>query len=167
MPVKITDSPELLAVILTLKQSGPAVRKEMRAAARKEANGLWKPLLNERAQTRHQQAVIVKGARVNVSLDKFELLAATSRRALSGGLIPASQWHGAEFGMTPKAITYVRNGSTVKSDSGAQFGARVPRGQVVFPSARKAGPRIVAAWIHGAVRGLTQANKNLETTRGN
>ncbi|MFV0315494.1 MAG: hypothetical protein ACK5O2_00835 [Microthrixaceae bacterium] len=146
MPINVADSPELLAVILTLKRSGAAVRKEMRAAARAEANPQWKPAVEAAATTRLQRAVIAKGARVKVGMQDFELLAATSRRPLSGGLVPAAQWAGAEYG----AKRY------------PQFGPR--HKGIARTAAQKVGPRIVAAWINGAVKGLTQANKHMETS---
>ncbi|QBE48749.1 hypothetical protein EVS81_07820 [Leucobacter triazinivorans] len=159
----VRKSPELQAVILLLKTAAAPVRKEMRAGARRELNATWKPTLQQFAKTAQQQKVIVRGARAKVGSDNFQMLAATSRRSLSGGLNPATQWHGAEFGANPKRVEVSIRGNRRTQIAGRNFGPRQQRGKVAFPAARKVGPRIVAAWVNGIVKGLARGNKNLET----
>lgn len=159
----VRRSPELQGVILILKTADRSVRKEMRAAARRELNELWKPALERFATTPLQTKVLVRGARAKVQSDTFTLVAATSRRALSGGLVPVNRWQGAEFGATPKQVSVTIRGKQRKQTIGRNFGPRQPRGKVVYPAIRKVGPRVVAAWVNGVVKGLAQGNKNLET----
>ena len=161
----VRRSPELQGVILLLKRAHTSVRREMRAEARRELNSLWKPTLSKFARTRVQTRVLVNGARSKVSGDSFSMLAATSRRFLPGGLDPENQWHGAEFGANPKRITVTIKGHQRQQWAGRNFGPRLGAGRVVYPSARKVGPRIVAAWVYGLVRGFAQGNAHLETTR--
>lgn len=159
----VRNSPELQAVVLLLKSAAAPVRKEMRAGARRALNELWKPELQSRATTRLQSRVLVGGARSKVQSDTFTMLAATSKRSLSGGLTPAEQWHGAEFGATPRTVEVRVRGRNRRQRINAGFGARNKRGKVVYPAAREIGPKIVAAWVRGVVRGLAQGNKDLET----
>lgn len=94
------------------------------------------------------------------------MLAGTSRRALSGGLVPESGWPGAEFGMTPKfvnvhykagkdsddrAAVLVGTGHTVRKVTGRQFRRRKATGYVVYPSVRATGPKVVAAWAKAII----------------
>lgn len=147
MALDVRASRELQAVVLAFRAAERNVRNGMRRAARRELNETWKPALQAAPATRLQRRVLVQGARVDVQIDTFRLTAANSKRPLKdrrpgghgGGLIPAEQWHGAEFG----ANRY------------PQFGARrSPQGKVVFPTLRKVAPAAVAAWIRGAVGGL-------------
>lgn len=165
--IDVRRSPELQAVILLLKGSDRSVRNEMRRAARVELNALWKPTLQSFSRNAQQEKVLVRGARSRVGSDDFQMLAATSRRALSGGLVPTSRWAPVEFGGEPKEITVVRLGRERRQRAGRNLGPRVAKGKVVFPAIRKTGPRVVAAWVNGIVKGLAQGNKNMETTRGN
>lgn len=95
------------------------------------------------------------------------MLAGTSRRALSGGLIPESGWPGAEFGMTPKLVNFqykadgkdsddraaalVGTGYSVRKITGRQFRRRKATGYVVYPTVRATGPKVVAAWAKAII----------------
>lgn len=159
----IRKSRELQAVVLLLKSASTPVRREMRAGARRELNALWQPELARRATTRLQERTIVRGARSKVQSDTFTMVAATSKRFLSGGLDPSTQWPGVEFGATPRTVEVTVKGRTRKQRINAGFGARTRRGKVAYPAAREIGPRIVAAWVNGLIKGLAQGNKDLET----
>lgn len=161
--IDVRKSRELQAVILLLKSAAAPARREMRAGARRELNKLWKPALQARARTRLQQQALVKGARGKVQSDTFTMLAATSRRPLSGGLVPDARWPGVEFGMTPRKAEVTIRGKQRRQTVGKAFGAREKRGKVVYPVARAIAPKIVAAWVNGIVKGLAQGNKDMET----
>lgn len=162
--IDVGRSRELTAVILTFKTAPARVRSEMKKEARKELNRLWKPELERRATTRQQKRVLVTGARAKVGSDTFSMLAATSRRRLSGGLLPNTQWPGAEFGMSPR-LTTVRARSrkgvsfTYRRRTGNQFPNRRKKGYVVYPAARDTGQRVVAGYVVGAVRGLLNSTE--------
>ena len=150
-------------MILLLKTAAAPVRRELRTGARRELNALWKPTVERFAVTRQQQQVIARGARSKVGSDSFQMLAATSRRQLSGGLDPSTQWQGPEIGASPRVITVQYRGKSRKQVKGNNFPRRAARGQVAYRAARETGPRIVAAWVNGIVRGLAQGNKDMET----
>lgn len=136
----VQDSRELQAIVLAFKLADRRVRNVMKATARKTLNAVWRPALASRATSKLQARVLVAGARAKVGSDSFSMLAATRKRPLSGGLIPADEWHGAEFGARRKGLE--------------RFGARVDDGKVIYPATRDEAPRVVAAWIEGAVAGL-------------
>lgn len=160
----VRRSRELQGIVLLLKTADRPVRKEMRAAARRELNALWKPTIDRFVRTPQQQKVLARGARANVQSDTFTLLAATSRRALSGGLVPVNRWQGTEFGANPKQVSVQWRGRQRRQTIGKNFGPRTPKGNVVYPAVRKVGPRVVAAWVNGIVKGLAQGNKDMETS---
>lgn len=159
----VRKSPELQAVILLLKTAATPARREMRAGARRALNELWKPTVEQFATTNQQRQVIARGARANVGSDSFTMLAATSRRPLSGGLNPTANWQGAEFGASPKVVAVSWRGKRRNQTIGKNFGPRAKSGRVAYRAARETAPRIVAAWVNGIVRGLAQGNRNMET----
>jgi len=146
----VRRSPELRALVLAFSTAERRIRNGMRREGRREANATWRPTLRARPLTKLQARVLVPGARANVGSDgSLTLLAATRTSALKGGLVPEAEWHGPELG----AIQY------------RQFGRRMRDGKVVFPAARRVGPRVVAAFVRGAVGGLL-AGTEAETTGG-
>ncbi|PPF21031.1 hypothetical protein [Rathayibacter sp. AY1A7] len=161
----VSRSRELTAVVLTLKTADRETRREMQAAARKATNSLWKPALDQRSTTRLERKVLVTGARSKTSSEGFSMLAATSRRPLSGGLVPVDSWAGVEFGMTPRKQPVTMSGResddraavlsgttyTVQRTVGKQFKARRQTGYVVYPARREVGPKIVAAWARAII----------------
>lgn len=161
--IDVRTSAELQATIFALKSAERRVKPMMKAAARKRLNAIWRPALQARAANELQRRTIVKGARAKVGSDDFTMLAATSRRALSGGMTPDTQWHGAELGATPRRATVTINGHRRDQVINRNFGFRTARGKVAFPAARETGPRIVAGWVEGVVAGLV-AGTELETT---
>lgn len=160
----VTQSRELQATVLAFKTAPRRVRTFMRTAARKRLNALWVPGLRGRigavslaagtSATRFLRQMIVRGARAKVESDSFTMTAANGR-ALKGGLSPAFEWPAAEFGFNAR-----RN-----ADGRALGGNLPPRnedGWVAWPTAREAGPKIVAGWVEGAVAGIVQGAE-LET----
>lgn len=161
--LKVADHPELQAAALLFNTADGPVQQEMKVAARAELDAVWTPALAAQASTRLQNAVIVDGARSLVHEYGFTMTAANGP-PLRNGLDPGTQWQGSEFGMTPKQVSVRIRGRERKQTVGRQFGPRRRKGKVAYPAARETGPRIVAAWVHGLVRGLARRNPNLETT---
>ncbi len=163
--IDVRVSSELQATVFAFKTAAPNVRREMRKAARQGINKIWAPGLRSRADNRMERQVLVRGARAKVESDTFSLQAATSQRALSGGLDPYSQWPGVEFGATTKVReVYVysrRAGRSFPRDqvAGAQFKPRKKSGYVIYPTVRDVGPKVVAAWVRGAVRGIVKSTE--------
>lgn len=152
----VRQSRELQAAILAMKAADRDLRLSIYKATRQELTPLWVPALNRRAATRMQQAVIVKGARIRVSTDGFSLMAATSRRALPGGLVPADEWAGSEFGARSRRAqiaTHSRNGTpyTVEKMINRQYLARVNAGRVAFDAASELGTTAVRVWVRTIV----------------
>jgi hypothetical protein len=161
----VTRSRELQAAVALLKQAPTRVRAAMKRRARVRLNALWKPRLEARASSKLQQRVIVGGARSKVGNDEFSMLAATSRRALSGGLVPADDWHGAELGAHIRTVEVTIEGRTRNQKINKQLPRRNREGLVAFPVARKVGPEVVAEWVDGVVEGAFEG-VDAETVRG-
>lgn len=165
--IEIRDIKPLQATALLFKDAERSVQEEMKRAAKAEIDQEWLPTLSGAAATRMQAAGLVDGAQSFVNDNSFQLSAARAFRPLSGGLVPAEQWQGIEFGMTPKQVEVTIEGRHRKQIVGKQFGPRRRKGNVVYPSVRVVGPRVVGAWVYGMVRGFARGNRDLETTRGN
>lgn len=148
----VRRSPELQAAILGMRRLRSDVRKEIYAESRQKLGGLWLPALQKRIKSPLEQRVILAGARVKVGTDGFTVLAATSRRKLSNGLVPAEDWPGAEFGARNRVATYNRRSTLGKVHSvtrtvNRQFGGRQRTGQIAFDAASELGTQLVALWV--------------------
>lgn len=162
--IDVRRSPELRAAIYACKRVDSDMRKAIYQATRESVNPLWTPALARRARTRLQQVVIVKGARVAVRTDGFSLMAATSRRPLRNGLIPADRpnWPAAEFGARNRRAevqTHSRLGKpyTVSKVLNRQFPGRTKDGQVAFDAASEVGTKTVRAWVLAVVQTIVNA----------
>lgn len=158
----VRQSRELQATILAMKAADRDLRLTIYKATRQEVSGLWVPALQRRASTRMQQRVLVKGARIRVSTDGFTLLAATSNRALPGGLVPSQEWAGSEFGARTRRAqiaTHSRAGTpyTVEKMINRQYMARVSQGRVAFDASSEVGTQAVRAWVRAVVDAYTEA----------
>lgn len=152
----VRKSRELQAAIYAVRQANREVRLDIYKRARAELGGEWVPALRQRATTPMQQAVLAKGARARVGTDGFRMMAATSRRRLSGGLIPADQWAGSEFGARNRRATFQtrsRKGKTytVTKTINRQFLDRSKDGRVAFDAASALGTRLVRLWVRVVV----------------
>ncbi len=152
----VRRSPELQAAILSLRQAEPSVVREVNAETRRTANPAWQAALAARARRPLDSRIITKGARVAVGKDSLSLKAATSTKALSGGLRPASNWAGAEFGMRTRRATiatHSRKGRpyNVTKMIGRQFANRQKEGRIAFDAASEVGTKVVAGWVHAIV----------------
>ena len=157
----VRQSPELQAALLAFKLASRELKTTLRTGSRQAINAEWVPALTSRAGT-FQTKVLVKGARAKVGNEGFSLTAATSSKALSGGLIPSQQWAGAEFGATPKKQTITtrsRKGKayTMTRTINRQFAARTKQGRVVFDAASTVGTTAVRLWVRAIVDGYTNA----------
>ena len=144
--------PQLKAAVLALRRANTEVRKGVNAQVRQEIGGRWKTALERRASSRMEQAVIVKGARARAGTDRFSLLAATSRRPLRGGLVPAFEWAGSEFGARTRqksVKTRSRKGKpyTATKWVNRQFRGRVTEGRIAYDAASEIGTWAVAQWV--------------------
>ena len=156
MPVDVRRSPELQAALLAVRRAPRELTREINKDARKRINADWITALQGRAVTRADRRVIVQGARTSVGAQQITVRAATSTRPLSGGLIPAYQWQGHEYGMTPRAAN-VRNrrGTTFSRVVGRQFAARQKTGRVAGPAGAEVIGKAIGYWVVTIVDNFT------------
>lgn len=166
--IDVRRSPELQAAILAMRRIDAPLRKAVFAASRREVNALWLPALQRRARNAMDQAVVVKGARAAVRVDGFQLTAATSRRKLSGGLVPAEDWAGVEFGARTTRRTFEQTSPkgtrySVTKTVNRQFRGRQRDGQIAYDAASEVGTKTVAAWVLAIVETLVDASQGEAT----
>lgn len=142
----VRGSRELQATILALRQAQRGIRLDINKDARGRIRPLWQSELNARA-TASDRGVTVH--------------AATSRRPLSGGLVPSLQWAGAEFGARTKRVEVAQRSRAGRSyrrplTINRQFPGRQQQGMVAFDAASEVGTKLVAIWVHTVVDGLQQ-----------
>jgi hypothetical protein len=155
----VRKSRELQATILALRQAQRDIRLGINKTARGRIAPLWKAELNARARTTLQREVIVAGSRATASDRGVTLYAATSRRPLTGGLVPSFEWAGAEFGARTRRIEVTqrsRKGTryTRPLTINRQFPGRQQDGMVAFDAASDTGTQLVALWVREVVDGL-------------
>lgn len=163
--LSILDNAPLQATILAMKRAPSTVRSAMTAAARQEVTPRWRRELESRTKSGFERLVMLRGAGASVSTNGIGVRAATSRRALRGGFVPAQDWPGIEFGARNFRARYTRrnpNGGThtVTRTLNRQFPGRVKQGRIAFDAASQVGRAYVAASVVAIVdtlRDLTDA----------
>ena len=148
----VSKSPELQAAIYAMKSADRGLRLGIYATARERMVPLWVPELEKRAATDFDRAVIVKGARVSVGTEGFNVLAAQSGKALAGGFVPNLQWYADEFGARRHKVTFTqrsRKGTRYERTEtvGRQLPGRVKDGRIGFASASAIGTQLVGVWV--------------------
>lgn len=153
---------QVRAAVLALKRAGRDLRSDINKATRAEMTPVWKSLVESAARTSQDTAVLAKGARIKAGNPPAGQ-AATSRRALSGGLKPADNWQSIEFGADRnKTSTYTRkskNGGShqVTRHASKQLPQRIRTGRVVYPALAQIGPRLASLWVQIIVRKYAEA----------
>lgn len=155
----VQRSPELQAAILGMKQADRQVRLDINKEARRTIGPQWIQALQSRSQSRIDDVILVKGARVAVGARQVTLKAATSKKPLSGGLIPSVNWPAAEFGMRTRRATIETkspkgNKYQVTKSIGRQFPSRRKEGRVAFDASSAVGTKLVALWVRTIVDGF-------------
>jgi hypothetical protein len=163
MVLKAGPSPESLAelraTVLAMKLMGKTLRSEVNKATREQGNEIFRGLINTRAGTKLDQAVLAKGARVAAG-NPPRLIAASSKRAVRGGtLVPDRTGRSFEFGTKDQEAfkTYERksrNGGThtVTRRTRRQLPSFQQSGRVIFPAVADAMPRLVSLWVQLVAR---------------
>lgn len=156
-------SRELRAAGFALKLAERDVRNAINRQMRSTMNAVWRSAVSERARTRLHRRVLDTGVRVAPGVPPT-LHAAGSKRALPGGLVPATDWHAAEFGADRDTVTTYdrrnrRTGGThqVTRHTRRQLPARRPTGHVVWPAVGEVAPRLAALFVQTIVRGIHEA----------
>jgi len=133
MVVSVGDDRSLQAAVLAFKLADRGLKKRVNDATRTLLNAPWKAGIAARATTPLEQRVLVPGARVAAD-NPPAFVAGTSRRRLSGGLVPDADAAAVEFGAPDITTTYRRR---TRSGGSTQV-TRHTRRQL--PRPRKSGP---------------------------
>lgn len=161
----VLRSPQLQAAILAMKQADRGIRTDINKSARQKASAIWTEAIRARAETRLDIRVMLPGARVAVGTRQITARAATSKKPLRGGLVPAINWTSTEFG-TPKRkktfSTHSRTGTAyqVTRIVGAAFPSRRKNGRIGFDAASELGTKLVALWV-GEIIDHFRSNYNI------
>lgn len=150
--LSVRDSKALEASVLALKRMDRTLRNDINRSTKAMLDPLWKDAVGRNARTATDRLVIVKGTRVKAGNPPVAI-AATSRKALSGGLVAADQWPVIEFGGTyNKVTTYDRvspkgKHHRVTRHTARQLPARVKTGRVAYKALAEVTPRVVSLWV--------------------
>lgn len=150
----VRASREIQATLLALRNAERSIRVGINRDARSSINPIWRGAVNARASTPLQRAVIASGARATASDRGVSLLAATSGRPLSGGLVPTANPWGAEQGSRIVRTIANRRGKTYPLWTGRQWLERSPHGVVAHDAASETGTKLVAIWVKTVVDDL-------------
>lgn len=150
------------AAALALKLLPREVRNETNRITRSEMNPVWRKIVGEKAQTEMDRLVLVKGSRVAPG-NPTVLIAASSKRPLSDGLVPDDRDIAAAFEFGPpdrnEKETYTRKGSPVTRRTKRQLPWRNDKGRVVYAAFAEIGPRLASMWVQTIVRKIMEAHE--------
>jgi hypothetical protein len=160
--LSVTGSAALQAAVLALKSARRDVKSDINKQTRATMSPVLKAEVESRARSRMDKRVIAAGTRVKAGNPPAGL-AAQSKRKLPGGLIPAQDWGGVEFGSDRgKITTYTRatrksGRVSVTRHTARQMPARSPKGRVAYRALREVAPRMAALWVQTIVRVFNEA----------
>ena len=161
--LRAQESRELKAAILAMKAADRSLRSDINRSTVQVGNQIWKPLVAAHA-TRHMDTrVLAVGTRVKGGTPPVAV-AANSKRAIGGRLIPAESWPAWEFGVGNRdAYSRYRRKSRkgtwhdVERRTMRGLPSRQPKGRVVYPAFAEAAPRMVSLWVQTIVRKYADA----------
>lgn len=158
MRISIHVSRELQATLQRIRELPTETRKQVRKATKADALPIWQRSVGEHVETRVENLVLGRTARVAVSDRGVFLQAARVGKPLSGGLSIKSQWHAVEFGGDPNARRGYESRSrkgrsfSVKRHTQRQLRPRKATGHVVYPAISEAVPAFVSLWMQTVMR---------------
>ncbi len=161
--INVYASRPLRQVIAGMKRLPRENQSQIRTQSRRVIVPEWRAAVTREAASDLERQTIAKTARVAVAARGVTLRAASSRRALRGGLIPNQENRAVEFGGgRSKKETY-----TATSSRGRKFKVtrrtqrQLPpfrrQGYVFYPAVAKMTPRIAALWAQTWARGIHEA----------
>lgn len=133
--LKVGQSRELQAALLSVRQADREIRSDINKDARRVLKPEWNDGLVKHSGSLLERSALVPGARLTFGRNNITAVAAASKRPLSGGLVPATDYPGIEWG----------------SSKLRQFKARTRKGYVVGPAAGDLITRAVSVWVHTIV----------------
>jgi hypothetical protein len=162
--ISVYSSRELQGLVARLREVPRETQAQIRRATKAVAQPIWQQATLEHVSTRLEQRVLAKTARAAVSNQNVTLQAAGSVKRLSGGLVPAVNYHAVEFGVPNRdevrpyeARSKHGRSFTVKRRTRRQLRDRNRQGYVAYPAAADVIPRLASLWVQTAVRTLHEA----------
>lgn len=155
------------AVVLALKLIDKDVRNDINRTTRSIIGPEWVKAIkaNTDPMPGIDQRVLGKGSRV-LAGNPMQLVASTSTRPLSGGLVPNDYSRGFEFGTDKrdKESTYTRTSPKGTSHSVTRrttrhLPNRVRKGRAIFPAVADVVPRLTSLWVQIIVRKIYEAHE--------
>ena len=148
----------LKALVLAFKAADRDIRNTINRETRAKMSPVWKSMVELHATYAVDAAVIAKGAKIQAGNPPVAT-AATSKRALRGGLVPADTWQPIEFGAVAreKLTTYDRTSPKgtphkVTRHTARQLPRRADKGRVAYPAFAAVAPRLAALWAQIVVK---------------
>lgn len=157
-------SREFAAVALALRLLPRTIRNDINRETRATLNPVWREIIGQKATSPMDKLILAKGAKVQPG-NPTQLVAASSRKPLTGGLVPDDRNTAAafEFGSPNRASateTYKRRtraGSTeVTRHTERQLPWRKAGGRVVFAAFTDIAPRLASLWVQIIVRNIAE-----------
>ncbi|MBD8077696.1 hypothetical protein [Cellulosimicrobium arenosum] len=155
--VNVSGVREARLAATALRNVDRDLRREINAQTRTVVNPVWKGAVEAHARTGQDTRILAKGTRVATGA-KPRLVAASSKRAFSGGLVPAYDWKSWEFGTKAKGVKTryrrrSRNGGShiVLRRTRKQVPSRNAKGRVLYPAVDEVLPRVASLWSQTAV----------------
>lgn len=152
----VQQSPELQAALLAVKQANRDIKRDINRDARKRLGPIWQQRLTAQASSLVDRRTLVPGARVQVGDRRVTAKAATSNRALSGGLVPSIDYGPLEWGANRKQKTVEARSPkgtpyTYQRTQGGQFRPWSKKGHVAMQAVGDLVSEAVAIWVETIV----------------
>lgn len=150
--ISVRDHRALEAAVLALKVMDKSLRSDINKSTKAMLDPIWKSAVATNATGSLDKLVIAKGARVKAGNPPVAV-AASSRKALSGGLVPQDRWPVIEFGGTYNKVTTYdatsRKGTrySITRHTARQLPARRKSGRVAYKALAEVTPRVVSLWV--------------------
>jgi len=159
--IRLERSPETAAVLIGLRRARATVRSDILKNTRREVRPMWRSELVSRAHSTLEHRTIVAGSRVGVTQSQISLVAASTGRPLSGGLIPTENrkpggWPAVEFGARTRRKTFDQTSPkgrryTVTKRINVGLPHRNNDGRIAFDASSDVGRFIVASVVRTIV----------------
>lgn len=148
----VRQSPELQAAVLALRQADRHIKRSINRDARAQLTPVWQAGLSRKARGPLERRAILPGAKITAGDRRLTAAAATSRRKLSGGLIPALDYPALEWGAKPRKRNIhgrSRRGSPYQYSRtiNTQFRPRTEHGHVAMAAAGDVIGEAVVLWL--------------------
>ena len=151
----LIDSP-LATLQQAMRGLDSAVKRQIGAQTKRVALSVWQEETRFRGDTR-QRTRLAQSAAVGVTATNITLKAGIGPLSRTASLTELAK--AIEFGNNPyvKEQAVSKRGKVFTRRRGNRFGPPAKKGNVAYPAAEAATPRIIALWIQTAVRTIHEA----------